>query len=73
MNIGTEFSDLGTIVAVIAHSQIVVQILAAAPAAHRYPFADPRPLPPGFGDVDVAVLEWIAAEGRRAGRAIARL
>lgn len=73
MNIGTEFSDLDIIVAVIAHSQIIAQIAVAAPPAHRYPFADPRPLPSGFGEVDAAVLEWIAAEGRRVGRAIARL
>lgn len=65
---GTEFSALGVIIAVIAHSQIVV-----APAAHYRPLADHPPLPPGFGEVDVAVLEWIAAEGRRVGRAIARL
>jgi hypothetical protein len=63
VNIGAEFPDLGTLLAVIAHSQIVVAPLAA----------DRRPLPPGFGEVDIAILEWIAAEGRRAGRAMARL
>lgn len=42
--------------AVVAHSQIVVARLAK-----------PAPcLPAGFDDTDVAVLEWIAAEGRRA-------
>ena len=65
---GTEFSDLATIAAVIAHSQIVVTALAA----HHGPFAERPPLPAGFDEVDAAVLEWIAAEGRRIGRAIAR-
>lgn len=69
MNIGAEISDLGTLVAVIAHSQIVV----APPAADRLRRAEHRHLPAGFGEVDIAVLEWIAAEGRRVGRAIARL
>jgi len=30
-------------------------------------------LPAGFTEVDAAVLEWIAAEGRRIGRGYARL
>jgi hypothetical protein len=47
--------DLSVLSAVIAHSQIVV-ILPAATAQH---------LPAGFDDVDIAILEWIAAEGRR--------
>jgi hypothetical protein len=68
VNIGTEFPDLGTLAAVIAHSQIVV----AAPAMDRRPTTEHRSLPAGFGDVDVAVLEWIAAEGRRVGRELAR-
>ena len=46
---------LDALAAVIAHSQIVV--------------AEPvRALPAGFDDLDVAILEWIAAEGRSAGR-----
>jgi hypothetical protein len=52
--------DFATLVAVIAHSQIVVP----RPV-------EPRPLscvPDGFDEVDLAVLDWIAAEGRRAGR-----
>ena len=67
MNFGTDFADLGTLIAVVAHSQIVV----AMPAADCR-FADHRALPEGFGDVDVAMLEWIAAEGRRLGRQIAQ-
>jgi hypothetical protein len=52
--------DLDTLVAVIAHSQIVV-----AEAVRR--------LPAGFDDVDVAILDWIAAEGRRTGHSFVRM
>ncbi len=46
-------SDFDTLAAVIANSQIVV--------------AEPvRRLPAGFDDIDIAILDWIAAEGRRA-------
>lgn len=73
VNIGTEFSDfgtyLGTLVATIAHSQIVV----AASGRDSRLVAERRSLPAGFDDVDVAVLEWIAAEGRRVGRGLARV
>jgi hypothetical protein len=50
-------SDPSALSAVIAHSQIVV-VLPAVTAQH---------LPAGFDDVDIAILEWIAAEGRRNG------
>jgi hypothetical protein len=40
--------------AVIAHSQVMV--------------AQPQTLPAGFNCTDIAVLDWIAAEGRRQGR-----
>ena len=53
--------SLGTLTAVIARSQIVVPA-PAAPAAPR------RRLPAGFDETDVAVLDWIVAEGRRLGR-----
>jgi hypothetical protein len=48
----------------IAHSEIVVR--------------EPRPtvfdyLPAGFDDIDVFVLDWIAAEGRLAGQAFVRI
>jgi hypothetical protein len=46
--------------AVIAHSQIVV-------ARPRRPVTC---LPVGFDDIDIAVLDWIAAEGRRLGRGL---
>ncbi len=52
-----QYTDLDTLAAVIARSQIVV----TAPAPRRR-------LPPGFDDVDIAVLDWIAAEGRHARR-----
>jgi hypothetical protein len=52
--------SIETISAVIAHSQIVVE--ASTRSAPR--------LPAGFDDVDLAVLDWIAAEGRRLGRSL---
>jgi hypothetical protein len=58
---GLNASDLATLAATIAHSQIVV----------RQPRRPAPPLPPGFEAVDLAILEWIAAEGRRAGRRLA--
>lgn len=48
--------DLPTLTAAIAHSQIVV----ASVAQHF--------LPVGFDDQDVAILQWIAAQGRHAKR-----
>jgi hypothetical protein len=53
--IDQERLTLETLVAAIARSPIVV----ARPAAR---------FPTGFETVDMAVLEWIAAEGRRIGR-----
>ena len=44
--------DLSTLTAAIAHSQTVVTVAAA----ERFPA--------GFDDRDVAILQWIAAEGR---------
>ena len=54
--------DPSVLSAVIAHSQIVV-MLPAVTAQH---------LPAGFDDVDIAILEWIAAEGRRKEKAYIR-
>jgi hypothetical protein len=67
VNIGAEYPDLSTLAVVIAHSQIVIL------EADQEPLWQHRPLPAGFDDVDAAVLAWIAAEGRRVGRAMARL
>ena len=55
--------DLATLAAVIARSQI--SVLEAVQSRRR--------LPSGFDDVDVAILDWIAAEGRRAGRSFVRI
>ncbi len=46
-----------TLAAVIAHSQIVVPSPESASC-----------LPAGFDAVDLAILDWIAAEGKRVGR-----
>ena len=55
---GPTISDLRTLCAVIAHSQIHMPATSGLA----------RALPPGFDGTDLAILEWIAAEGRRAGR-----
>jgi hypothetical protein len=56
------------------HNRLTLETLTAAIA--RSPIAVARPpvdLPAGFDKVDVAILEWIAAEGRRIGRGFARM
>jgi hypothetical protein len=58
-----KYPDVDTLAAVIARSSIVVQ-----PSA-----GDSRHFPPGFDEIDIAMLEWIAAEGRRAGRGLLRM
>jgi hypothetical protein len=57
-----EYSDVATLAAVIARSPIVVRRPVSGGRS--------RDLPVGFEDVDLAVLEWIAAEARRAGRGL---
>jgi hypothetical protein len=59
----TYYPDIATLAAMIAHSQILVREPAPAVA-----FGD---LPAGFDEVDVFILDWIAAEARRAPPAIA--
>jgi hypothetical protein len=44
--------------AVIGHSQVMV----------AQPHCPTQTLPAGFNYTDIAVLDWIAAEGRRQGR-----
>jgi hypothetical protein len=57
-------ADIETLKALIACSPIIVRRRKAAP----------RPcLPAGFDLVDAAILEWIAAEGRRVGRGLVRM
>ncbi len=55
--------SLETLAALIAHSPIVV----AAPAKSAARF------PAGFDEVDAAILEWIATEGRCLGRSFVRM
>lgn len=69
MTTGSSYPDIETIALFIAHSQIVL----AAPADETAGTAKSRSLPAGFGEVDIAILEWIAAEGRRLGRVVARI
>jgi hypothetical protein len=53
--------DLETLAAVIARSQIFIARVLVRPALRRR-------LPAGFEEVDIAILDWIAAEGRRVER-----
>ncbi|MFZ0608280.1 MAG: hypothetical protein WAM75_11505 [Xanthobacteraceae bacterium] len=65
------YSDLETLAAVIARSQIVVQKMQILMLKMVGPKVSPRrALPSGFDDTDIAILEWIAAEGRRAARSM---
>lgn len=57
-----QYTDLETLAAVIARSQILI---VAPPARRR--------LPAGFDAVDVAILDWIAAESRRTSGRFARM
>jgi hypothetical protein len=59
--------DVETLAAVIARSEIVVARVVAQPAGRR------RRLPDGFEEVDIAILDWIAREGRRVGRSLVRM
>jgi hypothetical protein len=54
-------TKVAVITAAIANSQIVC----------AWPHGPAQPLPAGFDEVDIAILEWIATEGRRAGRGFA--
>jgi len=57
-----DFADLAAIASAIARSQIVFRRILALPMLR---FARHFDLPAGFEDVDIAILEWIAAESRR--------
>lgn len=57
------YPDVDTLAAVIARSPIVVQPRAS----------ESRCFPSSFDEMDIAILEWIAAEGRRAGRGLPRM
>jgi hypothetical protein len=57
-----EFADLAAIASAIARSQIIFRRIFARPMLR---FTRRFELPAGFEEVDIAILEWIAAEGRR--------
>jgi len=65
MDITGQRTDLETLTAVIAHSQIVVAKSAVRVAVQG--------LLPGFEAADVAILDWIVAESRRASRGLVRM
>jgi hypothetical protein len=50
--------------------QAILAMIGRSPIAVARPAAD---LPDSFTEVDVAVLDWIAGEGRRIGRGYTRL
>jgi hypothetical protein len=50
--------------------QVIVATIGRSPIAVALPQVD---LPDGFTEVDVAVLDWIAAEGRRLNHGYTRL
>jgi hypothetical protein len=64
-----DWPDIETLVLFIARSQIVV----AAQKQNAMTAARSQALPAGFDEVDFAILEWIAAEGRRVGCGVHRL
>jgi hypothetical protein len=57
----TYYPDIAMLAAMIAHSEIVV------PEAPRYL----ERFPAGYEEIDIAILDWIAAEGRRVSRGLA--
>jgi hypothetical protein len=64
----TTYSDLDRAVAVITHSPIVLSDLCSPEPGVRL-----AGLPDRFDDVDLAILDWITAEGRRIGRSVVRI
>jgi hypothetical protein len=64
--------DIETLASAIAQSPIV---MTPAAARRRLPddLQDMGFREMGFEDIDVAILEWIAAEGRRVGRSLIRI
>jgi hypothetical protein len=59
MAISSKYADLASIIAVIERSQITIGGVSVCAAYLRRRFD----LPAGFEAVDVAVLDWIVAEG----------
>ncbi len=63
LSMDQELVTLETLAEVIAHSQIMLK-MPAGPATR---------LPAGFDAADIAILDWIVAEGRRVGRGLVRM
>jgi hypothetical protein len=59
----TYYPDIATLAAIIAHSQIVV------PRPPRYRYVEC--FPAGYEEIDIAILDWIVADGARVGRGLA--
>lgn len=66
------YPDYPTLAAIIARSQIIMP-RALMPRALKQRVTPRRCLPAGFDDTDVAILEWIAAEGRRTAYSFVRI
>jgi hypothetical protein len=66
--------DIETLALTIAHSPIVMARQRVQKCAKELPraglFAD---FPAGFEEADLAILRWIAEEGRRVGRSLGRI
>jgi len=66
MAISSKCTDLASIITVIERSQIAIAGILVCPAR----LCRRSELPAGFEAVDVAVLDWIVAEGFRATRVV---
>ena len=66
---GGYYPDIETLALFIARSQIVV----AGRPRELVSAGVRRSLPVGFDEADIAILEWIAAEGRRVRGGVPRL
>jgi len=63
LSMDQDLFSLETLTDVIALSQIIVENAAARAVL----------LPTGFDATDVAILDWIVAEGRRVGRGLVQM
>jgi hypothetical protein len=63
LSMDLDLLTLQTLAEVIARSQIVVE----------HPADPAMRLPAGFDATDVAILDWIVAEGRRVGRGLVQM
>ena len=61
--IDRDLCTVETLAELIAHSQIIVE----------HPADRATLLPAGFNATDVAILDWIVAEGRRMGRGLMQM